>query len=218
MVNKEKVKLMQIEVCDTAKSMYRSGLVAGTWGNISARVDEEYMVITPSGMDYERLCAEEMVLVNMNTLEYEGGLKPSIESVVHAAVYKDRPEVNGIMHTHSTYALTVATARKPIPPICDDQVQILGGEVRLAAYTMPGTKEMAEEVVRALKERAGALLANHGAITVGRTLAEAYVGSQVLEKTAKIYINCQRIGGPVEISQKDIDFFHDFFMNKYGQR
>ncbi|HBN56753.1 MAG TPA: class II aldolase family protein [Lachnospiraceae bacterium] len=217
-MNKEKVKLMQIEVCDTAKSMYHSGLVAGTWGNISARVDEDYMVITPSGMDYERLCAEEMVLVNMNTLEYEGGLKPSIESVVHAAVYKDRPEINGIMHTHSTYALTVATARKPIPPICDDQVQILGGEVRLAAYTMPGTEEMAREVVRALKERTGALLANHGAITVGRTLAEAYVGSQVLEKAAMVYINCQSIGGPVEISQEDIDFFHDFFMNKYGQR
>ena len=217
-MNREKVKLMQIEVCNTAKSMYRSGLVAGTWGNISARVDEDYMVITPSGMDYERLCAEEMVLVNMHTLEYEGGLKPSIESVVHAAVYKDRPEVNGIMHTHSTYALTVATARKPIPPICDDQVQILGGEVRLAAYTMPGTEEMAEEVVRALKERAGALLANHGAITVGRTLAEAYVGSQVLEKAAMVYINCQSIGGPVEISQEDIEFFHDFFMNKYGQR
>lgn len=217
-MNREKAKLMQIEVCSTAKDMYHSGLVAGTWGNISARIDEEYMVITPTGMDYERLYAEEMVIVNMNTLEYEGKLKPSIEAVVHAAIYKDRPEVNGIMHTHSTYALTVATARKPIPPICDDQVQILGGDVRLAAYTMPGTKEMAEAVVGALKERAGALIANHGAITVGRTLSEAYVGSQVLEKAAMVYINCQSIGGPVEISQEDIDFFRDFFLNKYGQR
>lgn len=217
-MKREKAKLMQIEVCRTAQEMYHSGLVAGTWGNISARVDEDYMVITPSGMDYERLCPEEMVIVNMNTLEYEGNLKPSIETVVHSAVYKDRPEVNGIVHTHSTYALTVATARKEIPPICDDQVQILGGSVRLAGYTMPGTEEMAKEVVRALKERAGALIANHGAITVGRTLSEAYTGSVVLEKTAKVYINCQSIGGPTEISQADIDFFHDFFMNKYGQR
>ncbi len=217
-MNREKAKLMQIEVCKTAKAMYHSGLVAGTWGNISARIDEDHMVITPSGMDYERLCPEDMVVVDMNTLEYEGSLKPSIETVVHSAVYKDRPEVNGIVHTHSTYALTVAAARKTIPPICDDQVQILGGDVRLAAYTMPGTEEMADEVVHALKERAGALIANHGAITVGRTLAEAYTGSQVLEKTAMVYINCQSIGGGVEISQKDIDFFHDFFMNKYGQR
>lgn len=217
-MNREKAKLMQIDVCSTAQSMYHSGLVAGTWGNISARIDEDYMVITPSGMNYDSLCPEDMVVVDLNTLEYEGNLKPSIEAVVHAAIYKDRPEVNGIMHTHSNYALTVAAARKSIPPICDDQVQILGGEVRLAAYTMPGTKEMADEVVKALKERAGALIANHGAITVGRTLAEAYTGSQVLEKTAMVYINCQSIGGGVEISQEDIKFFHDFFMNKYGQR
>lgn len=217
-MNREKAELMQIEVCNTAQKMYHSGLVAGTWGNISARVDNEYMVITPSGMDYDRLYAEQMVIVNMKTLEYEGNLKPSVEAVVHAAIYMDRPEVNGIMHTHSTYALTVAAARKTIPPICDDQVQILGGEVRLAAYTMPGTEEMAKEVVEALKERAGALIANHGAITVGRTLSEAYTGSQVLEKAAMVYINSQCIGGGVEISQEDIDFFHDFFLNKYGQR
>ncbi len=217
-MNREKAKLMPIDVCSTAQSMYHSGLVAGTWGNISARIDEDYMVITPSGMNYDSLCPEDMVVVDMNTLEYEGNLKPSIEAIVHSAVYKDRPEVNGLMHTHSTYALTVAAARKTIPPICDDQVQILGGEVRLAAYTMPGTKEMAGEVVKALRERAGALIANHGAITVGRTLAEAYTGSQVLEKTAMVYINCQSIGGGVEISQEDIKFFHDFFMNKYGQR
>ena len=216
-MNREKARLMQIEVCSTAKSMYRSGLVAGTWGNISTRIDEKHMVITPSGMNYESLCPDDMVVVDMDTLEYEGSLKPSIETIVHSAVYKDRPEVNGIMHTHSNYALTVAAARKEIPPICDDQVQILGGGVRLAAYTMPGTKEMADEVVNALKDRAGALIANHGAITVGRTLAEAYTGSQVLEKTAMVYINCQSIGGAVEISQEDIEFFHEFFMNKYGQ-
>lgn len=217
-MNREKAKLMQNEVCTVALNMYHSGLVAGTWGNISARIDEEYMVITPSGMDYERLCPEEMVVVNMNTQEYEGTLKPSVEAVVHSAIYLDRPEVNGIMHTHSTYALTVATARKPIPPICDDQVQILGGDVRLAAYTMPGTKEMAEAVVGALKERSGALIANHGAITTGRTLAEAFVGSQVLEKAAMVYIHSQSIGGPTEISQEDIDFFHEFFLHKYGQK
>ena len=213
-MNREKAKLMQIEVCNTALEMYHSGLVAGTWGNISGRIDDEHMVITPSGMGYERLAPEEMVIVNMKTLAYEGSLKPSVEAVVHAAIYLDRPEVNGIMHTHSTYALTVAAARKSIPPICDDQVQIL----RLAAYTMPGTTEMAKAVVQALKGRAGALIANHGAITVGRTLPEAYVGSQVLEKAAMVYINSQSIGGGVEISQEDIDFFHDFFLNKYGQR
>ena len=100
-MNREKAKLMQIEVCKTAKAMYHSGLVAGTWGNISARIDEDHMVITPSGMDYERLCPEDMVVVDMNTLEYEGSLKPSIETIVHSAVYKDRPEVNVYARSHS---------------------------------------------------------------------------------------------------------------------
>lgn len=217
-MNREKAKLAQIEVCETAKKMSSSGLVAGTWGNISSRIDDEYMVITPSGMDYERLCPEDMVVVNMKTFEYEGRLKPSVEVPVHAAVYMDRSSVNGIVHTHSTYALTMATARKAIPPICDDQVQILGGDIRVADYTMPGTKEMAEAVVKALKDRGGALIANHGAITVGRTLPEAFTGSQVLEKTALIYINTQSIGGPVEISKEDVEIFHDFFMTKYGQK
>ena len=86
-MNRDKVKVAQIEVCETAKKMSSSGLVAGTWGNISARVDDEYMVITPSGMDYDRLFPEDMVLVNMKTFEYEGKLKPSVEVPVHAAVY-----------------------------------------------------------------------------------------------------------------------------------
>ena len=97
-MNRDKVKVAQIEVCETAKKMSSSGLVAGTWGNISARVDDEYMVITPSGMDYDRLFPEDMVLVNMKTFEYEGKLKPSVEVPVHAAVYLDRETVNGIIH------------------------------------------------------------------------------------------------------------------------
>lgn len=217
-MNREKAKLVQIEVCETAKAMAEGGLTAGTWGNISGRVDDEYMVITPSGMDYAKLVPEQMVIVNMKTKEYEGNLKPSVEVPIHAKILLNKPEVNGIVHTHSTNALTVATTRKGIPPICDDQVQILGGDVRCAAYTMPGSEEMAESVLEALDERAGALIANHGAITIGRDLKEALTGSTVLEKTAQVYLNVQSIGGAVEISKEDCEFFHDFFLHKYGQR
>ena len=217
-MDKEKAKAAQQEVCKTALDMYHSGMVSGTWGNISARIDEEYMAITPSGMNYEGLCPDQMVIVNIDTLSYEGPLKPSIEAVVHAGIYKSRPEVNGIMHTHSTYALTVATARKEIPPICEDQVQILGGSIRVADYAKPGTKEMADACIKALEGRQGALIANHGAISCDVSLAKAFIGSQIIEKTAIIYINSMAIGGPVEIPQKDIDFFSDFFRNKYGQK
>ena len=217
-MNREKAKLAQTEVYKTALDMYSSGLVSGTWGNISARIDEAFMVITPSGMAYESLSPDQMVVVNMDTLKYEGSLKPSIEAIVHADIYKNRPEVNGIVHTHSTYALTVATARKEIPPICEDQVQILGGSIRVADYAMPGTKEMALACLKALDGRQGALIANHGAISCDISLAKAFIGSQIIEKTAMVYINSMAIGGPVEISQKDVAFFSDFFRNKYGQK
>ena len=217
-MDREKAKKAQAEVYKTALDMYRSGLVSGTWGNISARIDESFMAITPSGMAYEGLTPEQMVIVNIGTLAYEGALKPSIEAVVHAEIYKNRPEVNGIMHTHSTYALTVAAARKEIPPVCEDQVQILGGSIRVADYAMPGTEEMAAACVKALEGRQGALIANHGAISCDVTLAKAFIGSQIIEKTAMVYINSMAIGGPVEIPQKDIDFFSDFFRNKYGQK
>ena len=217
-MDREKARAAQSEVCKTAKAMYNSGLVAGTWGNISARIDDEYMAITPSGMDYDGLSDEQMVIVNMNTLEYEGNLKPSIEEIVHAGIYKARPDVNGIMHTHSTNALTVATARKEIPPICEDQVQILGGSVRCAEYAMPGTREMADACIKALEGRHGATIANHGAITCDISLAKAFTGSMVLEKTAQVFIDCQALGGPVELPSEDVETFNDFFRNKYGQR
>ena len=217
-MDREKAKAAQAEVCKIALEMYHSGLVAGTWGNISARIDDTYMAITPSGMDYEGLSADQMCIVNMDTLEYEGNLKPSIEAIVHAAIFKNRPEINGIMHTHSTYALTVATARKEIPAICEDQVQILGGSLRVAEYAIPGTKEMAEACVKALEGRQGALIANHGAISCDVSLAKAFVGSQIIEKAAMVFINSMAIGGPVPISQEDVDFFADFFRNKYGQK
>ncbi len=217
-MDREKVKQTQTEVCETAKAMAEAGLTPGTWGNISGRVDAEYMVITPSGMNYAKLLPEQMVLVNMNTLEYEGNLKPSVETPVHAKILLNRPEVNGIVHTHSTKALTVATTRKGIPAICDDQAQILGGDVRCAAYAMPGSAEMAQSCLEALEGRAGALIANHGGITLGRTLSEALTASVILEKTAQVYIDVQALGGAKELSQEDCAFFYDFFLNQYGQK
>ena len=111
-----------------------------------------------------------------------------------------------------------AAKDRGISPICDDQVQILGGDIKCAAYTYPGTPEMAETVLEALDERNGALIANHGSIAIGRTLKEALVGVTVLEKTAQIWIDVQALGGAVEISKEDCEYYHDFFMNKYGQK
>ena len=217
-MDQEKIKLVQRDVCETAKAMADRGLTAGTWGNISARIDDTWMVITPSGMDYSRLTPDQMVAANMRTGEYLGELRPSIEVPVHAKLLLNRPEINGVVHTHSSKALAVAVTRKGIPPICDDQVQLLGGDIRCAAYTYPGTEEMADSVLEALQGRLGALIANHGAITLGRTLKEALTGAIVLEKTAQIWIDVQSLGNPVLISEEDCAYYRDFFLNRYGQK
>lgn len=216
-MDREKAKLVQAEVCATAKAMADSGLTAGTWGNISGRIDDEYMVVTPSGLDYSKLTPDQMVIVNMKTGAHEGNLKPTIEVPMHAKLLLTRPEVNGIVHTHSSKALAVAVTHQGIPPICDDQVQILGGDIRCAAYTHPGGDEMAEAVAKAIEGRLGALIANHGALAMGRTLREALIGATVLEKTAQIWIDVKALGAYVPISEEDCAFYHDFFMNKYGQ-
>ena len=207
------------QVYEANMELPRRGLITYTWGNVSG-IDREsgYFVIKPSGVDYDKLTPDDMVVMDLEGNKIEGDLKPSSDTPTHLELYKKYPDIGGIVHTHSNYALVMATARKPIPPICDDQVQILGGDVRVADYTMPGSQEMAKTVVEALKDRTGALIANHGEITIGRNLSEALTGSQVLEKAAMVYINVQSIGGPVQISDEDIAFFHDFFLHKYGQK
>ena len=218
MYDKAKAIKVQEEVCKSAKAMAEAGLTAGTWGNISGRIDDDYMVITPSGMSYAKLTADQMVICNMHTFEYEGDLKPSVEVPIHSRILLEHPEINGIVHVHSSKALAVAVTRKGIPAICDDQVQILGGDIRCADYTFPGSKEMAESVAAALTDRRGALIANHGSIAMGETLEKALTGVTILEKTAQIWIDVQALGSYVEISKEDCEFFHDFFKNKYGQK
>jgi len=130
------------EVLEISIKMSKMGLTAGTWGNISARVDQDRMIITPSGMSYNVLKPEDMVLVNIHDLSYVGKLKPSIELPLHAEIYKARPEINAVMHTHSINACSIAAARKDIPPILDDMVQIIGGSIRITEYALPGSEQM----------------------------------------------------------------------------
>lgn len=209
---------MQQALCEAGKKMYHSGLVAGTWGNLSVRIDDEYCVVTPSGMNYDTLCADDMVIMRMRDNHTQSKRRPTIEYAMHTGLLLSHPEVNAVVHTHSTYALAVATAGRELPPICDDQVQILGGSVRVTPKVMPGSVEMANAVVEAMKDRAGALVLNHGGVTIGRTLDEALTASIVLEKSCQVWILTMSIGGPKLLGQEEIDAMHDYFLNKYGQR
>jgi L-fuculose-phosphate aldolase len=169
-------------------------------------------------MEYEKLTPEDMVLVNLRDLSYEGELKPSSEKHLHAEIYRNRPDVGTIIHTHSMNASTVAASRREVPPLLDDMVQIIGPSVRVAEYAIPGTKALAKKAVKALRGRNAVLLANHGAICVGRDIEEAFVACQILEKSCKAFIESQFLGGAVPINPVEARLMHEYYLRKYSRQ
>ena len=206
-------------IVDTGKKMLNSQLTVGTWGNISARIPGiDCFAITPSGMKYDSLDPDDVVVMGREGKVVWGRRKPSVEVPLHEAVYRYRADVNGIVHTHSPYATAMAAARKEIPGALEDVVQIVGGNVRVSEYALPGTKELGINTVKALEGRSAVLLANHGLLGAGPSLEEALKICLVVEKGAQIILLSQLIGGAVSLSQEDIEGMRNFYLNGYGQK
>ena len=194
------------------------GFNLGTWGNISTRINENSFAITPSGIAYELITAEDIAIVDLTGKIIEANKKPSIELPLHSAIYNAKTNINAIIHTHSVCCTAFAIARKPIPAVCEDMVQIVGGQVNVAEYFLPGSKELAESAVIALGNKNACILANHGLLAVADNLNEAYKIAQIVEKSAQAVIYANSLGGVVELSQSDIDFMRNFYLNEYGQK
>ncbi|MFZ5943770.1 MAG: class II aldolase/adducin family protein [Bacillota bacterium] len=205
------------QVIYIGKKMIADGLAAATWGNISVK-DQGKIFITPSGMDYQSLAPEDIVAVDEHGIILEGLRKPSSEMLLHLEIYRHRADVLAIVHTHSLYASAYAAARKSIEPLIEDMAQVIGGTVEVAQYALPGSKELALNTVAALGNKGAALLANHGVVGVGNTLAEAYKACLLVEKTAHIGIAAQGLGGYYVLSQTDVDQMRNMYINYYGQK
>ncbi|MHA1367588.1 MAG: class II aldolase/adducin family protein [Candidatus Heimdallarchaeota archaeon] len=207
-------------VCDAGKRLKTSGLVAGTWGNISQRIDETTMVITPSGINYETATPEDMVVVKFEGKkpEYKSKHKPSSELKLHIAIYLERKNINSIVHVHSMNASTVAAARREVPPILDDMVQIIGPTIRVAEYALPSTSKLVKKTMKALKGRNAALMANHGAVCLGRTMEETFATCEILEKTCKAFIEAEFLGGAKSINKFEAHFMHQYYLRKYSKQ
>lgn len=203
-------------VRDMGVRLVQTGLVIGTWGNVSVRVGSQ-VVITPSGANYDVLTEEDMPVVDLATGAYEGA-KPSSEKGLHLEVYRQRKEINAVIHVHSPHASTLAAARKELPPILDDVAQLIGPNVRVADYALPSTSKIVRKTMRALSGRMAALMANHGAICLGRDLEEAFLCCQVLEKGCKAYIEAEFLGGAKGINYFEAALMHQFFLRKYSKQ
>jgi L-fuculose-phosphate aldolase len=175
-------------IWDAGRRLHREGLVARTWGNLSLRVNADLFVITPSGIAYDDMRPEQIVPVRMRDLRHTGKPKPSSEKAMHAAIYRARPEVGAVIHTHQSAASSVAAARRDIQEMPAKAREILGDVVRTAAYALPGTRKLAKATVRALAGSKAALLANHGAVCVGSDMAEAFEVCTELETRCQAFI------------------------------
>ena len=210
MEKSEELSRIRQQVIEGGLRLVKEGLVARTWGNISIRIDENQMLITPSGRSYEDLTLEDIVLVNYHTSKHEGAIKPSSEKELHCEIYRTRKKIHAVIHTHQMNASTVAAAHREVPPILDDMAQIIGPSVRVAEYALPSTKKITKKTVSALKGRNAALMANHGAVCVGRNLEEAFVVCQVLEKACKAFIEAEFLGGAKSINKFEAHLMHQF--------
>jgi L-fuculose-phosphate aldolase len=216
MEKSEELSRIRQQIIEGGLRLVKEGLVARTWGNISIRVDETHMLITPSGRSYEDLTPEDIVLVNYHTSKHEGTIKPSSEKELHCEIYRTRKNILAVIHTHQMNASTVAAAHRELPPILDDMAQIIGPSVRVAEYALPSTKKITKKTVSALKGRNAALMANHGAVCVGRDLEEAFVVCQVLEKACKAFIEAEFLGGAKSINKFEAHLMHQIYIRKYS--
>ncbi len=205
-------------VLEAGKRLLKEGLVTRSWGNVSLRLDKRWMVVTPSGKRYEELLPEQMVLVDYHTMEYEGVFKPTSEASMHAAIFRARPEIGAVIHTHQVYATTVAVAGKEVPAIVDDQAQILGPSIKVTRYQRSNSDELAGEVVANLAGRNAVLIANHGAVCVGRNMDEAFVAAQILEKTCQVFMGAAMLGGAQLINAEEASRLHQEYLTDYSRR
>lgn len=186
------MEIMQAKelVIKAGHELIESGLIARTWGNISCRINDTQFVITPSGRAYETLTPEEIVLVNIEDLEYEGEIKPSSEKGIHAACYKLRPEVNFVIHTHQVNASIISALGNDINNIEGENATAIGTNVPIAAYGLPGTKKLRKGVIDAItrSDSKAAIMAHHGAVCMGVDYDDAFNVANKLEAVCEKYV------------------------------
>ena len=184
------------EVAEVARKMAELGLVSGTSGNVSSRLPGGLIAITAMGSRCEDVLGNDIVVVDGDLFPVDGDGTPSSESLLHAAIYDARPDVGGIVHTHAVYSSAAAVAGLGIPPVVDEMVVALGGEVRVSKYAPPASEAVAERVCEALGPRDAALIRNHGAVGVGVDPRSALDAAILTERAAKIFVLSSMLGSP----------------------
>jgi L-ribulose-5-phosphate 4-epimerase len=209
------------EVAALHAELPRNELVVWTAGNVSARVPgRDLLVIKPSGVSYDDLTPENMVVCDFDGQLVEGEHAPSSDTAAHAYVYAHMPEVGGVVHTHSTYATAWAARAEPIPCVLTMMADEFGGEIPIGPFALIGDDSIGQGIVATLAHHRSrvVLMQNHGPFTVGRTAKAAVKAAVLCEEVARTVHIARQLGEPLPIPQADIDRLYDRYQNAYGQR
>jgi L-ribulose-5-phosphate 4-epimerase len=211
---------LKAEVASLHAELPRNGLVVWTAGNVSARVPgADLLVIKPSGVSYDDLTADAMVVCDFEGNLVEGSRGPSSDTAAHAYVYKHMPEVGGVVHTHSDYATAWAARREPIPCVLTMIADEFGGDIPVGPFALIGDDSIGRGIVETLRSSRSraVLMANHGPFTIGKDARDAVKAAVMVEDVARTVHFARLLGDPVAIPQDDIDKLFDRYQNVYGQ-
>ena len=213
----DKVRVAIQEACVRLEA---EGLVAEASGNVSVRLPSkdgrDLVAITPSQVPYRKLRPEQILIIDYERNVIDGEGKPSSESVTHLTAYRARADVGAVIHSHSVYASALAVAGQGIPPLIEEQVVTLGGEVQVAEFGMSASQDLADNAVKALELRQAVLLRSHGALSVGRDLDEVLAVAALVERMAKIYILARTLGEPLKLPEKIVELEIKFYRMQHG--
>jgi L-fuculose-phosphate aldolase len=202
-----KYEELRKHIVDTSIVMFKKELTHGTSGNISCRIPkEELILITPSSIPYLDMVEKDILLVDFEGKALEGGRNPSVETPFHLSIYKKRSDVGAIVHSHSIYALAVAASGVTIPVFLDEMFSNIGGDLVVAPYELPGSDELAENVLKEIGDKNAVLLANHGAVCCGKNLKDAFHVAETVEKICRIYLLSSLIESVKPLPEEGIEY------------
>jgi L-ribulose-5-phosphate 4-epimerase len=216
-----RVEAVRHEVCALHAELVRYALVVWTAGNVSARVpDSDLMVIKPSGVGYDELTPHRMIVCDLDGMRVEGDLAPSSDTAAHAYVYRHRPDVGGVVHTHSTYASAWAARGEAVPCVLTAMADEFGGEIPVGPFALVGGDDIGRGIVETLAghRSPAVLMRNHGVFTIGATARAAVKAAVMTEDVARTVHLARAYGEPVPIAARDVAALHDRYQNVYGQR
>ena len=190
------------QIVAAAQELLAKGLVEGTSGNISARMEDGNIACTPSSLDYRVMTVDDICIVNPEGEQVAGERGPTSEKYLHLAVMNAYDDIGVCIHSHAVHATMFAVAHQDIPSCIDEFTVYLGGDIRCTEYAPSGSPDLAEQVVKALENRGAALIANHGMVAVGTTMEKTMHNTALVERSAKIIWGAKQLGGIFPLPEK----------------